>query len=396
MRILYISKRFKENVCAATHYNAIKEIFGEASVMTVDLRPDQTRIEENYISFPLHKEKWKRIAIRLIRCLQCNTMLMDDVIIARICDIIIRGRLKLVFFDDSIYGKVAKAIKRIDKTIRIITFYHDIEAVLYDEWANEMSFQWKIERFFVKHNEWLAQKYSDFNLVLNERDFHLFKHVYHKDPEGILPMAVPEPDLDKGVPPEDVFLRENPNSRVLLFVGSKYYPNIHGLKWFTKEVFSKLGDNYKLVVIGRGIEIYRNEYASDKRIKIVGGVDRLDPYYNNADIVIAPIFKGGGMKQKIAEAISYGCTLVATTESLLGYEDVLDIRESGKRVAYRCDTAPEFLNALIMIEGDNAYGRSAALYSLYQKKYSLQAIRGRLEAVFFVVDSAHHLGEESE
>ena len=38
----------------------------------------------------------------------------------------------------------------------------------------------------------------------------------------------------------------------VLFVGSKYYPNIVGIKWFYKNVLPKLNNNIIINIVGRG------------------------------------------------------------------------------------------------------------------------------------------------
>ena len=228
------------------------------------------------------------------------------------------------------------------------------------------------------YGEKLNQKYSDCNLVLNQRDYKVFEKVYHKKPEGLLPAAVEEPDFSLIKAVEFDFSKKGDKDRYILFVGSKYYPNIVGLSWFVKNVFLNLSDKFKLIVIGRGMECVREDYKDNNRIFIVGGVKFLAPFYNNADIVIAPLFDGGGMKQKTAEALAYGKTFVGTKESLYGYEDALQVNHNGEKIVFSEDSAEEQVKIFELIDKKNLYGRYKELTDLFKDNYSKDAIKNRL------------------
>ena len=67
-------------------------------------------------------------------------------------------------------------------------------------------------------------------------------------------------------------------------MGALYKPNLDGLRWFVDNVFLKLDNKYTLLVVGRGLENIISDYQDIKNMKIIGGVEQLAPYYNNADI----------------------------------------------------------------------------------------------------------------
>ena len=100
-------------------------------------------------------------------------------------------------------------------------------------------------------------------------------------------------------------------------------------------------------------------------MKIIGGVEQLAPYYNNADIVIAPLFSGGGMKQKTAEALAYGKTFVGTMESMQGYEEELEIKENQHSIVFSCDKPEEQIKVFEYIEKNVLYGFHKDLIAAY-------------------------------
>ena len=46
----------------------------------------------------------------------------------------------------------------------------------------------------------------------------------------------------------------------------------------------------------------------------------MTPYFENADLVIAPVFDGAGMKVKVAEALSFGKPVLGTNHAYIGYK----------------------------------------------------------------------------
>jgi hypothetical protein len=72
---------------------------------------------------------------------------------------------------------------------------------------------------------------------------------------------------------------------------------------------------------------------------------------------------GGGMKTKTAEALMYGKTIFATSESLQGY----DINE---KTGKQCNTAGEFIDAIHRHIGSNAPKLNTRARQLFLEKYS--------------------------
>lgn len=368
MRILYVSRRFETNVCASIHYKAIKEICGEDNVYTVDLRPEAEYEKERYIAYGKYKNKLERIK----RTFEMNPFYISNRIIRDICKLILRENINIVFIDESIFGKLVKAIKTECQGVKVITFYHDIERILYRQWFKENGISFLGDYVTAVYNEKINQKYSDCNVVLNHREAYEFEKCYRKKPDALLPMAVAPPDLNMLHAEEFNFDGKDKGICRLLFVGAYYFPNVKGLKWFHDNVFVNLGSGYRLIVAGRGMEKVRSEYENDDRVNIVGGVKNLAAFYNNADIVIAPIFEGGGMKQKTAEAFAYGRCFAGTKESLLGYEEALKIG-GGLPLVFSCDKPEEYLNAFSFIRENKLYGYHEEINKLYNERYSLSA-----------------------
>ncbi len=71
-----------------------------------------------------------------------------------------------------------------------------------------------------------------------------------------------------------------------------------------------------------------------------GYVESTKPYIKGADVLIAPIYRGGGVKLKILEYMASGKPIVATEKAVEGIEDVVYVR---------AETPEEFADAIISL-----------------------------------------------
>jgi hypothetical protein len=164
---------------------------------------------------------------------------------------------------------------------------------------------------------------------MNERDKFLIQRNYNRIVDAIIPASFSDKFID--------FSKEKISSTPkALFLGSNFYANIHGIKWFIENVLPYV--NIKLKIIGKDMD-NANLPKSDK-LEIVGYVENLDEYIQNADFMIFPIFKGSGMKVKTCEALMHGKSIIGTGEAFMGYD--VDF----EKVGAKCETAEEFIKAI--------------------------------------------------
>lgn len=371
--ILYVTKLEKGNIGADMHYCAIQEIVGIENVFTINLSPtEKKRREKNYIAYG----KYKNIPERLHRWSQGNMMFINNNIIKEICDIIEKKSIRTIFIEDSTFGNLTRAIKKKCHNCKIISFYHDVKANLYRQWIkNDKTIKSKIEYTIGIRQEYVNQEYADINIVFNQRDAHVFEEVYGHKPEAIIPLPAPIPP-QRGQSDIAVY---NPNQINLLFVGKKYYPNLVGIQWFADKIMPALPSNVCVNIVGRGLE-YLKETYTDTRYNVIGGVESLDPYYRQADIVIAPLFDGGGMKSKTVEALSFGKIFVGTEESLFGFWEEMDDEIRYKK-CYRCNTPEEWINTLNGLIDSEILKFNKDVFNLFLAKFSYDVVRDQLKKI---------------
>lgn len=244
-----------------------------------------------------------------------------------------KGCYDYMFICHSTLGRLAKKVKGVYPDIKIIMFYHNIEIQYAQEYYKTKGIKALPFYFAVKLWEKQAFKYSDYNITLNRRDSNLLKHFYGKDSDLELPTSFD----DKFNEQKRVELIRNCNEQIdYLFVGVAFFANIQGVQWLIDNVMPKVSGN--LYVIGKGMDHVEFKNLND-RIRIKGFVDDLSFYYYNATCVVSPIFVGGGMKTKTAEALMFGKQIIGTKEAFEGY--VID-----DSCMCECNTADEFICAL--------------------------------------------------
>lgn len=377
MKVMFISKELHQTagsgVGARMHRDVLLDLVGEQNVYTIDVSPNVARQKKkNYISFG----KYKSALDRIVRHIQGNTYLFSNDIIKDICSVIQKENIDLVFVDDSYFGKLVKSIKKNNPQVIVVSFFHDVKAELFPIWIRRSrKLIQKLDYKLAIWNERVSVEYADANIVLNKYEDDLLKKYYEKCADYYLPVCVNREQKEA----ENPYLKTN--KRHILFVGTAYYPNIQGIKWFYQNVFSSIKDQFDLWIIGKGLEILKNHF-DDEDVHVVGFVDSLAPYYEFADTIIAPLTDGGGMKIKTAEAFSYGKNFVGSSESLHGYYEELPTELIGS-VVFQCDTAKEYIQAFQCLANKKETTTSETLVELYEKKYSPLAAKEIMSKIIY-------------
>jgi len=237
-----------------------------------------------------------------------------------------------IFISISHYGRLAKLIKKKSPQIQIITFFENVEYE-FAKYAPEHKKYGFVNEFLIHHtifrNEQWTCRYSDAIIALNQRDANLIKHYYKRDVDAIIPISLP----DKYIKHQAMKISVIPLG---LFLGSNFFANTNGILWFIKNVLPFV--NIRLQIIGKNMD--KVNFPQSDKLEVLGYVDYLEPYIQNADFMIFPIFEGGGMKVKTCEALMHGKNIIGTHEAFEGYD--VDF----EKVGACCETAEEFIEAI--------------------------------------------------
>jgi len=238
-----------------------------------------------------------------------------------------------VFVDGSNLGRVVAPIKRAHPNVRVVTFFHNVEARFFLGAARAKRTALSLGLLAANHAaERKAVRHSDAIVCLSARDGDGLRRLYGRGPDYISPLA-----LDDALPSSRVAAAPD-SERYLLCVGGAFYANLSGVRWFAEAVAPH--SPLPIVIVGRGMEILQREFSGLPNIRIIGQTDDLAHWYAGAYCVVAPVFEGSGMKTKIAEALMFGKRIIGTAEAFSGYDR--DVVSAG----WRAETAPEFLAAI--------------------------------------------------
>jgi hypothetical protein len=261
-----------------------------------------------------------------------------------------------IFIDASYLGILAYHLKKSGYKGKIISFFHNVELSVMKQKARLNLFHaWKI--FSVRFNEKKAVDYSDKVVVLTQKDLAELTRTYRAGRAEVIPISLP----DEYVPGDHGMTSAPP---VFLFVGDNWFPNIHGIRWFIKNVLDHA--DIRLQIAGRNMEHLRDEFAHPKA-EFLGFVEDLPKAIGEADYFLSPVFRGGGMKVKICEALMHGKNIIGTPETFEGYE--IDPMEVGAL----CNTAGEFIAAIERLGREPRERFNIKSRELYLRKYSFGA-----------------------
>lgn len=243
--------------------------------------------------------------------------------------------ISIVFIDNSLLGKLAKSIKSRHPNVKVILNFHNDEVHYFKALLKTTKKIWHLLSIqAAAYNQRLGINNADSIITLNERDKLMLKQAYGAKSNEVKWNVVPVSYRDTHNI-EYATQKKNNDVLNLLFIGSYFFPNFQGIKWFIINVLPKI--NAKLTIVGKGFEVVKDELEKAGSVQVVGYAKELAPFYQEADVVVAPIFVGGGMKTKIAEALMHGKIVLGTRESFEGYA-------SCPNVLIECNTVSDFVS----------------------------------------------------
>lgn len=277
-------------------------------------------------------------------------------------------KVDLIFIDCSFYGHIASTLRKNGYKGKIITFFHNIEIDYHKQMSSRFDLSSFLKGYAIKKNEEEALRFSDDIILLNYRDKGLLNQYYASPKEPyIIPISISDA-YDEKTTKEDI-LTNTPVT--LLFIGSAFFANLEGVTHFVKNIFPKI--NASLKIIGKGMSVLKNEGSTFNNVEIYDYIEDLSTEIQNADYMLFPIYKGGGMKVKTCEALMYGKNIIGTKEAFMGYDIDID------RVGIECNNDDEFIKNIQKLNNApckrfNMHSRQAFL-SKYEFNITLEIFK---------------------
>lgn len=360
---LFTQHSYGGKQCALSHITILEELFGKENVKVFAFTsvwplPDKMK-KENIVVYPIPKTQLGTAILALQRRKVMSgkreRLLLKD---------IEKFSPDLLWIDSSQLGRI------LNKTWNIptIVFFHNIEQLYAKNKVEHEGVLYLPSYWASKYNETVATKKATACICLSARDGALLEKLYRRHADMMLPICM-EDKLSKNIIKED---KEEHGGKNLLFVGSKFPPNVQGITWFVENVMPKLPE-CTLTIVGKGFEELK-EQLTRKNVIVIGGVDSLDPYYENAAAVVMPILYGDGMKVKTAEAMMYGKVIFASEEALVGYD--ID----GVQGIFCCKTEKDFVDEIRQnVIGELVPHYQKSVRECFLDNYELQKQKDSLE-----------------
>lgn len=214
-----------------------------------------------------------------------------------------RGRPCVVHFDDlAVAGH-----GRIEGSVNVYSA-HNVEQEIVAQAARTGSPSRRlfsaVEARKVRHEEERVWRSMDLSLAVSELDAQAMRAAGARRvelcPNGTDPVeARPLQPLASGCP-----LR-------LVFVGSGgYAPYERGLAWLVRQVLPRVRDQTPVQLDVVGQRPAKPVLAPD--VSYLGRVPSVGPHYEQAHVVVVPVFEGSGTRLKAIEAAAHGRPLVST------------------------------------------------------------------------------------
>ncbi len=228
----------------------------------------------------------------------------------------------IVHIEFSRYEFIVKQVHKNAK--KVIVRVHNIEADYgYNIFRITRKLRDYLRYYSFKTNEKMVMKDADGFVFLTKQDIEKAMKKY-----GIKKSKIflnPECMEERFVVSKK-FARSDEKIHILMTGSLNYEPNEKGIIWFLEYVRKELlrrqnVGKYYLTIAGAGATNKIVELIhSIKNVNFVDTPENMHPYFENADIYVASVFSGAGMKVKVAESLSYGVPVIGTDCALVGYD----------------------------------------------------------------------------
>lgn len=278
----------------------------------------------------------------------------------------ISSQYDVIWIDRSIFGILAKKLKESQYKGKIVGFFHNVETIYFDaKLSRRMPFRRLILQCVDKNDRWTCQ-YCDKIVTLTNRDSDTINHLYQRKADKCIPILFRD-KYKKEVYPEGM----TATKPLCTILAAYFTPNNEGILWFVRNVLPQV--DVKFRIVGKGMGRLKAEHPELANIEVCSDVPDLAPYFEEADVMVLPIFAGSGMKVKTCESLMYGKNIIATDEALEGY----DVEQGVS--AWRCNTAEEFVDAIHDFAQHPRPRFNQAARQCYLDNYSNEAVEQKFK-----------------
>lgn len=212
-----------------------------------------------------------------------------------------------------------KVVKKYFPDAKYVATEHDVSFLGYQRKAERASGPFKkalaeVRYRNVKRREVTAAQICDYVVTLNEKDRKLLLgEGVAREKTGVIAPFFTKPTN----------IQRKPNGKDILFFGAMNRPeNALSAVWFVEKVMPLLTDmDLRFVILG-GNPSDEVKNLQSERVVVTGFVDDVQPYFESAVCMAAPLLLGAGIKIKVLEALAMGLPVITNDIGIEGIDAV--------------------------------------------------------------------------
>lgn len=230
----------------------------------------------------------------------------------------------------------------------------------------------------IRTRKWekMIPRFHDVTVLISPKDAEVIHSLSPKARVQVIPNGV---DVDYYFPST---INAKDRSNTLTFHGHMSYPpNVDAMLFFCKHILPivvKQVPGLRLFIVGRNPSREIKNLQDNDHVQVTGFVDDIRPFLSQASICIFPLRKGGGFRNKIAEAMAMGKPVITTTMGAEGLEAV-----PGKHFMI-ADRPREFAGSIMKLLKDQQLmdnlGDSARKFVV--ERYSWENVAAQFESLY--------------
>lgn len=275
----------------------------------------------------------------------------DKSLLSEFENIIESKNIDILHCDHSAMMPVATYLKN-KYSIPVALRLHNIEWTIWDRYASVIpsyhpkSIYISSQSKKLKRDETKYYSIADVCFAITEEDK---KRALQMVSKANVCVATAGVNLEEWKPSKEYTKSQN---TLVLATNYDWVHNVDGVIWFIESVLPLVKEHYpdtKLQLIGKNPPERLKQYA-DNSVEILGFVPSVKEYLQKANVYIAPLFVGGGIRIKILEAMAMQLPVVATSVSAEGIkasnQDGLYVSDSAEvNAKFICDLLSNKQNA---------------------------------------------------
>ncbi|WP_340679171.1 TIGR03087 family PEP-CTERM/XrtA system glycosyltransferase [Paraglaciecola sp.] len=247
----------------------------------------------------------------------------------------------------------SEVIQQLIKKPRLVMDFMDVDSDKWSQYAQQTS--WPLKYIYQRETTLIAcfeKKIAnsfEHCILITQAEVDLFKQIHgsqfaiHAIENGL--------DTSTFYPPPSSRERQSPR---LLFAGvMDYAPNVDAVMWFINQVWPSVIEKWPqatFCIAGMDPVDKIKKLHGLSGIEITGFVEDIKPYFDNANIFVAPFRLARGVQNKVLQAFACGLPVIATP---MGAEGV---KCRDKQDILTASTPAEFIDCLnILMTDENKY-----------------------------------------